>query len=338
VKDVDDLLIRPVDPRDDPDMDSFQEVYAEAERAEDPEAALYSRADAVAMLLGSGTGGELCEGYAACVGDRMLGELMLTAPLRDNLQVVRVWIWVRPSHQRRGVGTRLSAYADERVAALGRSICHGQARIGVDRDNGNLRFAERMGYAVANTEIERRLPLPPDRELLDRLAGVAAARTGDYRIRTVVGPVPEDLAASYVALKNLLVTEAPSGDLEVETGRETTAELAAQDRYLSEAGRTRVASYALDTGGTVVAYAVAAVSNDDHDHVDQWGTLVHPEHRGHRLGLAVKCAQLRELSDAFPDKRFVQTSNAETNAPMVAINEALGFRVHQVYADFQKRL
>ncbi len=333
-----DLLIRAVDPHDDRDMGGFQEVYAAAERAEDPEAALYSREDAVAMLRGSGTGGELCEGYAAFAGDRMVGELMLTAPLRDNLQVTRVWLWVHPAHQRRGVGTRLSACADERVTALGRSICHGQARIGVTRDNGNRRFAEHMGYALANTEIERRLPLPCDPALLARLAGEAAPRHVGYEIRTVVGPVPDDLAASYVALKNLLVTEAPSGDLEVETGRETTAELAAQDRYLTDAGRTRVASYALDGTGTVVAYAVAAVSGDDYDHVDQWGTLVHPDHRGHRLGTAVKCAQLRELSARFPHKRFIQTSNAETNAHMVAINVALGFEVHQVYADFQKRL
>jgi GNAT superfamily N-acetyltransferase len=331
-------VIRPVDPRDDADMDAFQWVYAEAERAEDPDAALYSRADAIAMLLASGTGGELCEGYGAFDGDRMVGELMLTAPLRDNLRMARVWLWVAPSDQRRGVGSRLSAYADVRVRELGRSLCHAQARIGVDRANGNRAFAERMGYALANTEIERRLPLPADRALLDRLAAEAAPHHHDYRVRTVVGPVPADLAASYVALKNLLSVEMPGGDLELEAGQETTAELEVQDRYLTESGRTRVASYALDRAGAVVAYAVAAVSNEHHDHVDQWGTLVDPAHRGHRLGLAVKCAQLRALSEHFPDKRFIETTNAETNAHMVAINEALGFEIVQVYGDFQKRL
>src|SRR3954452_2700090 len=60
---VSELVIRPVDPRSDADMDAFQGVYAAAERAEDAEAALYSREDAVAMLLSSGTRGELCEGY-----------------------------------------------------------------------------------------------------------------------------------------------------------------------------------------------------------------------------------------------------------------------------------
>ena len=332
------LVIRPVDPHDDADMDDFQDVYVDAERAEDPDAALYSWEDAVAMLASSGTGGQLCEGYGAFAGETMVGELMITAPLRDNQQVARVWIWVDPARQRQGVGSRLSSFADGRVRDLGRSICHAHARIGVTRANGNRAFAEAHGYTLANTEIERRLALPADRALLDRLAARAAPHHDGYRIRTVVGPVPDDLAARYVALKNLLQTEAPSGDLEVEPGRETTADLVVQDHTLAESGRTRVASYALDRDGGVVAYAVAATSNAGHRHVDQWGTLVDPAHRGHRLGLAVKCAMLRALSDGFPDKAFIETTNAETNAPMVAINEALGFEVVQVYGDFQKRL
>jgi GNAT superfamily N-acetyltransferase len=333
-----DPMIRPVDPDDDADMDAFQDVYADAEHAEDADAGLYSREDAVAMLRSSGGSGQLCEGYGAIEDGAMVGELMITAPLLDNVQVARVWLWVSPAHQRRGIGTRLSSYADIRVTELGRSICHAQARIGVDRANGNRKFAERMGYALANTEIERRLALPADRALLGRLADGAARHHQGYRIRTVVGPVPDDLAASYVALKNLIGVEAPSGDLEVEAAQETVAELAVQDRWVVDSGRTRVASYAVDQHDTVVAYAVGAVSNEHHQHVDQWGTLVHPAHRGHRLGLAVKCAQLRTLSDTFAHKAFVETTNAETNAHMVAINQALGFEVTQVYGDFQKRL
>ena len=333
-----DLEIRAVDPRDDADMDAFQEVYAAAELAEDPDAALYSREDGVTMLLSSGTGGQLCEAYGAFAGGRMLGELMVTAPLRDNLHTARVFIWVHPVFQRHGVGSRLSSYADDRVRSLGRTTCHAMARIGTDRANGNRAFAERAGYLLANTEIERRLALPADTALLDRLAAEAAPHHADYVLRTVVGPVPPDLAASYMALRNLILVEAPTGDLDLEAGRETTAELAVQDRYVTESGRTRVASYAVDTDGEVVAYSVAAVSNQHHHHVDQWGTLVHPAHRGHRLGMAVTCAVLRALSDGFPEKRFIETTNAETNAHMVAINAALGFEVVQVYGDFQKRL
>jgi GNAT superfamily N-acetyltransferase len=330
------LQIRRLDAGDGADMDGFQDVYAAAELAEDPEAALYSRADGISILTAAGS--RFGEGYGAFVDGRMVGELLLTGELPDSLRVLRVWLWVTPSHQRRGVGTALAAYADDRARALGRTVLHSQARIGADRDNGNRRFAERVGFALANTEIERRLPLPADPALLDRLAAEAAPYHHDYRIVAAVGPVPAELAPSYVALKNLMELQMPSGDLEVEEGRETAADIARQDRELTRAGRTRVAAYALDPAGAVVAYAVAASSNADHDHVDQWGTLVHPSHRGHRLGMAVKCAQLRALTEAMADKRFIETTNAETNTHMVAINQALGFEVVQVYGDFQKRL
>ena len=155
-------MIRTVDPRDDADMDAFQDVYAAAELAEDPDAALYSREDGVTLLLSSGTGGELCEGYGAFAGDRMVGELVITAPLHDNLQVARVCIWVDPAHQRQGIGTRLSAYADDRVRSLGRRTCHapGPDRRRPGERQPGLRRGRRL--RLANTEIERRLPLPAD--------------------------------------------------------------------------------------------------------------------------------------------------------------------------------
>ena len=90
----------------------------------------------------------------------------------------------------------------------------------------------------------------------------------------------------------------------------------------------------------MVAYSCAVIAPPDLDErsVDQWGTLVHPGHRGHRLGLAVKCALTRAVQERFPDREYVRTQNAETNAPMVAINEAMGFEVHSVEGEFQHHL
>ena len=331
------LVIRAVDPYDDADMDAFQDVYAAAELAEDPSAPLYSREDGVSLLT-STSAGYFWDGFGAFLDGRMVGESMLTGGLRDTLGTARVFVWVAPDATRRGVGTRLVRHAEDQLRSRGRRVAQGQARIGVDRANGNRQFAERMGYVLANTEVERRLPLPADPVLLDRLAAEAEPHHHAYTIRVEVGPVADDLAPSYVALKNLFPVEVPNGDLDVEVGHDTVDEVHTQDRQIAEAGRQRVAAYALDDGGQVVGYAVAAVSSADFDHVDQWGTLVHPAHRGHRLGMAVKCAQVRAISTMFPDKRLITTTNAETNAAMVGINEALGFRVHEVYGDFQKRL
>ncbi|MBD4636278.1 GNAT family N-acetyltransferase, partial [Xanthomonas citri pv. citri] len=58
----------------------------------------------------------------------------------------------------------------------------------------------------------------------------------------------------------------------------------------------------------------------------QWDTIVLPEHRGHRLGMRVKAANLIAVRDALPGARAIITGNAEENRHMLDVNEALGFR------------
>jgi len=159
----------------------------------------------------------------------------------------------------------------------------------------------------------------------------------EYEIRSFVGPVPAELRPTYVDVRNLLAVEAPHGELEIEIGQDTVADFDALEDERIRSGRTAVTALAVQDG-TVVAYADASVPGGEFRHVDQYGTLVHPDHRGHRLGMAVKCAQLRALVEAFPDRHHIQTSNAEVNAQMVAINVALGFEIHQVWGEFEKRL
>ena len=72
--------------------------------------------------------------------------------------------------------------------------------------------------------------------------------------------------------------------------------------------------------------------------VYQWGTFVHREHRGHRLGLATKAVNLRAVQAARGDLTLVITENGETNDYMVSINERMGFEPIEVSAEFVKRL
>ena len=70
----------------------------------------------------------------------------------------------------------------------------------------------------------------------------------------------------------------------------------------------------------------------------QGGTLVLEEHRGHRLGMAIKLANLRRYRCGSPTSRTVHSWNADTNAPMIAINEALGFRAVERLLEMQRRV
>jgi hypothetical protein len=70
----------------------------------------------------------------------------------------------------------------------------------------------------------------------------------------------------------------------------------------------------------------------------QWGTFVHREHRGRRLGLATKAVNLRAVQAAHSGLTLVTTQNGETNEHMVSINERMGFEPIEVSAEFVKRL
>jgi hypothetical protein len=89
--------------------------------------------------------------------------------------------------------------------------------------------------------------------------------------------------------------------------------------------------------GRVAAYSQIYVGADD-PIAYQWGTLVRREDRGHRLGLAVKVANLRLLQARFPRVASVATFNAASNVHMISVNEALGFVPTERSGEFQKRL
>jgi len=108
---------------------------------------------------------------------------------------------------------------------------------------------------------------------------------------------------------------------------------------MGKQGRRRISTLAITEAGEVAAYNDLVIPPGDLPNVWQWGTLVVAEHRGHRLGLAVKARGLQELQRRVgPERTRVVTGNAEQNAHMIAINERLGFRPVEVAPAFLLRI
>ena len=66
--------------------------------------------------------------------------------------------------------------------------------------------------------------------------------------------------------------------------------------------------------------------------------MVDPAHRGHRLGLALKMATHDLALATYPELVILDTSNAEVNTHMNAVNEALGYRTIETLLELQKKL
>ncbi len=195
-----------------------------------------------------------------------------------------------------------------------------------------------LGYEVALVELQSRLDLPVPAGTLDALAGAAAPHHAAYTLRSWEGPVPEDLVAAYVALDAVVDVEAPSGDLDIEPLHADVEVWRHKERESAAQGRRNVSTAAVTADGDVVALTELWANDHEPERLNQWSTIVRRDHRGHRLGVAVKVANHQVAQERFPEARQVVTWNAESNAHMLAVNVDLGFRVVERTWSVQLRL
>ncbi|WP_460544194.1 hypothetical protein [Glycomyces halotolerans] len=166
-----------------------------------------------------------------------------------------------------------------------------------------------------------------------------SAAGDDYELRQWTGPIPADLLATMCRMESMIVSEIPLGDLDVEAEEVDTEKMRAMERVNEAEGRIRVDSVAVDRAtGEVVAWSEITVDDGPYRDAHQGITIVAPGHRGHRLGLLVKLANLRQLREHFDRVEAIWTDNADVNSHMIAINEQLGYETVDASADYHRKL
>jgi GNAT superfamily N-acetyltransferase len=286
----------------------------------------------------------------------LLGYGLLFLPTSDNLHLAELYVQVRREHRAAGIGTELwqalSALAgqhdrtsmltwsehpvvDDDTDALVPPT--GFGRIRQDR---STRFAERHGFRLEQAERHSQLELPIDPI---RLAGwrtdAATAAGSDYLVRCWQGATPDDLIEPMVELHRRMSIDVPIGDLDIEEENwdaDRVRHYDAQIRKAREITLWAVAEY--QPTGELAAYTELKVpQNGGAAFAYQEDTLVHGDHRGRRLGLLVKAANLQQLATEHPAVRRLHTWNAGENSYMLAINVLLGFRPASYEAVWQLR-
>ena len=338
------MRIVEVDPRDDAQFARWYAVLAAVEQDGRPGESGWTPQDQREMAIaGSDPAtavGELITLLLAVADDGTdlgMGRIVLTT--RDNLDRARVLCHVLPEHRRRGVGTALLEEQVARARAAGRSV------LGVEVDEPERlagasparAFCLRHGFDEALLEVRRDLSLPvPEGALEDALAH-AGERSAGYDVASYSRRCPDHLLEGRAALGRAMSVMFPSGDLDLEEEHWDAELVRTKEAMFERMGRTYWAAVAV-RDGEAVAFTELGVSSHEPDRAYQWDTLVLPEHRGHRLGLLLKATVLRQLQHDSPATRLVTTWNATTNAPMIAVNERLGFRPNGTLSTWQKRL
>jgi GNAT superfamily N-acetyltransferase len=301
------------------------EVWAASSRAERPDERPRPASEHRALgrqLLAPG-GSRTGTHRAAVVGGRVVGALRLILPVRDNPTAAVVDLAVHPDVRRRGVGSTLLDAGVRLARAHGRSTLISEVDEPGPGSPGRA-FADRHGWTCDLVETRRDLALPLDESRLRAVEDDARRASSGYELVTWRDRTPDELVDDRALLERRMTTDAPHGDLPVEEEEWDADRIREYEQVHVERGRTVLSAGAV-RDGRLVAFTDLHLPAATPERAHQGGTLVLREHRGHRLGSLVKAAVLRQVVTGFPQVRTISTFNAESNAPMVAVNEALGF-------------
>jgi GNAT superfamily N-acetyltransferase len=194
----------------------------------------------------------------------------------------------------------------------------------VPAGNPEVRFLLGRGYRLEQVVRGSRLALPVD---VGPLLAETSARAGaEYALHCWVGDTPERWRTDLAMLCTRMSTEEPTAGLEEPEDLWDVARLVADEERRSSTGRVDlVAAIEHLPSASLVAFTRLSAPADRARSVSQEDTLVLPEHRGHRLGMLLKVANLDQLQRERPGHPSVITFNAEENVHMLAVNEAVGF-------------
>lgn len=282
---------------------------------------------------------ELLEPLLAVDGGRAVGAARVELPQRDNTHLLYVEIHVVPDARRRGAGTALLTAATARAREAGRPLLLSELEEPPhlrDRSPGRA-FLEASGLSCALEEIRRDLALPPDAARLAALEVACLPHATGYRVLTWRDRCPDELVEGRAALGRAMSTSVPLGTLDWREETWDAARVREREQLLGEQGRTSVVAAALhEATGEVVGFTEMVARPAEPELAEQWETLVLAPHRGHRLGTLLKIAAVRRLVAELPQVRRLATGNASTNAPMIAVNEAMGFVPNGSYSSWQR--
>jgi GNAT superfamily N-acetyltransferase len=274
--------------------------------------------------------GERYELWVAFDGDAPVAAAGFSLPLLDNLQAANVDLHVHPDRRRQGHGRRMLDHVLDRVRAHGRRRVF--AEIGEPlaggRDTPGVAFAASAGARRVLNEVRRMLVVADlDDELLASLRRDAVAHAVGYSLVQWVDQAPEHWYADLARLSSRMSTDPPLGDMEWEPERWDVARYREKEQTALARGRQRLVTAVVDdASGVLVGYTDIGVNMKRRSVAYQWDTIVAPDHRGHRLGLLLKLANLELVRSVPGVPDVINTWNAESNSHMIAVNEAMGFR------------
>lgn len=253
--------------------------------------------------------------------------------VENNRHLLETDFGVDPDRRRQGLGTLLLEAVASHAHETDRRLVLFETDSSVPSGESFARFiGADPGLRVVTSRVATS---DLDRALLRSWREHGESAATDFEVAWYDGAYPDEALPQMVELMRVM-NDAPTEDLDV-GDFEFTAEQVRQDENAFEArGIERWTLVALHRPTGRAAGFTQIYWNPSIPHLGQQGdTGVQPDFRGHRLGRWLKAVMAERLLAERPAVTAIQTSNAGSNEPMLAINRAMGFREHKAHTVWQ---
>ena len=132
-----------------------------------------------------------------------------------------------------------------------------------------------------------------------------------------------------------MMNDAPIDELDWDDDRWTADDVRQMDDLMIGRGRLGLTTIAFGPGDEPAGLTEVTTQNEKPRFARQGNTVVDPAHRNRGIGRWLKAAMWLRLRDETPFVAAVDTENAQSNDPMLAINVAMGFRPLAEWVTYQ---
>jgi mycothiol synthase len=238
---------------------------------------------------------------------------------------------VGADHRRHGIGGSWLPVVIELMDRHGCTVL----TVGTEEKSGHA-FLTWLGAEARLRETESRLRLADvDWKMVRRWITEGREGSPDTRLEIHDGRVPEAIWETYTQQLTTLIRTIPLEQLDHGEILITPAQLREWYAQMDIEHVRHHVMLSREPDGLISGVTELAWLEHGPELIYQMFTGVRPDARGRGIGKWLKAAMLEHAHGLYPDARWISTENASSNAPMLAINKRLGFKLYRSRTEYQ---
>ncbi|MHA1480976.1 MAG: GNAT family N-acetyltransferase [Candidatus Thorarchaeota archaeon] len=241
-----------------------------------------------------------------------------------NEHILRVNIGILNEHRRQGIGLKLLRNAYDYAIENDKTLVMGNT----NEDDGRS-FLRVLGAKEALNMRDCRTVLEKiDWSMVDEWEREGSNRSPESTLE-IFTRIPDEILEDYCRVYTEVYNQMPFDELEIGQRVFEPTQWRKEEERDVKIGITRFTGIVREKNGEISGLSDVYHTPSLSPLMHQFLTGVHEKYRGTGKGKWLKAAMLHRIKQDFPDIETISTTTATSNAPMLAINERLGFKVHQ---------